>query len=623
MEPESDLSQAAHKVLADVFGFDTFRPLQEDIILSVARGEDNFVLMPTGGGKSLCYQVPAILRSGVAIVVSPLISLMEDQVNALQANGVACAYYNSTLSSQEARSILAKLHNDELELLYIAPERLMSESFLERLSEIDIGLFAIDEAHCVSQWGPDFRPEYLQLGELRDLFPQIPLIALTATADKQTQQDIRTNLKLHEANFHLGSFDRKNISYTVMDKKQPVQQIRSILADHQDQAGIIYCMTRKKVDAIAEKLRADGLKVAGYHAGMSTQKRKDTQAQFQKDDIDIVVATVAFGMGIDKPNVRFVIHHDLPKNIEAYYQETGRAGRDQLPSKAILLYGLGDIALMRGIIESNGNDTQRRIEQHKLNAMIGFVEALNCRRRVLLNYFNEQLIEDCGNCDVCLNPKETYDATIDAQKVLSCVYRVKQKFGIGHVVDILRGKDTERLRKWGHAELSTYGIGKEYSQDQWGSIIRQLIHHGFIEQDIANYSVLKLTEHSRELLKGEIKLTLAKPVLRAPKAKKATKQTTRLAKSIKRSSGVGDELPDHDEELLVRLKQLRRELAAKENMPAYIVFNDASLLEMAIVKPQNNAEFLTITGVGQKKLDKYAELFLQEIKQQAAEGAVN
>ena len=378
------------KVLQQVFGFDGFRPMQEAVITSVLAGRDNFVIMPTGGGKSLCYQIPALLSSGVAIVVSPLISLMQDQVNALQANGISAAYYNSSLQPSEARQTLAKLHHNALSLFYIAPESLMSDSFLARLETIDVSLFAIDEVHCVSQWGPDFRPEYLKLSQLRELFPSVPILALTATADKQTQEDIRQTLRLAKADFHLASFDRPNIRYTVLEKHQPFQQLSHFLAQHHKEAGIIYCMTRNRVDEIAGKLQSAGLSAAAYHAGMSSDARKKTQDDFQKDDVDIVVATVAFGMGIDKPNVRFVVHYDLPKNIEGYYQETGRAGRDNLPSEALLLFGINDTAVVRGIVENNANEMQRRIEVHKLSAMTDFCEAQTCRRNVLLNYFGEE-----------------------------------------------------------------------------------------------------------------------------------------------------------------------------------------------------------------------------------------
>jgi len=595
-------SKKAEEVLEHTFGYQTFRPLQQNIIDSLLKKRDNFVLMPTGGGKSLCFQIPAMLMEGVAIVVSPLISLMQDQVQALNANAVAAAYYNSSLDEASARQTLAKLHAGELDLLYIAPERLMSDSFLERLEEIEIAFFAVDEAHCVSQWGPDFRPEYLALQALRELFPDIPLIALTATADKQTRQDIMNVLRLLRADFHLASFNRPNIRYTVVEKHKPFQQVQQFLQTRSNQSGIIYCMTRKRVDEVTEKLLQQGINAGAYHAGLNNQIRQQVQTQFQSDDIQIVVATVAFGMGIDKPNVRFVIHYDLPKNIESYYQETGRAGRDDLPAEALLLYGLGDIAIVRGIIAVNNNETQKRIEQHKLNAMTAFAEAQTCRRRVLLNYFDEALNENCNNCDVCLNPPETYDATEDAQKALSCVYRVGQRFGVAHVVDVLRGAQGQRILNLRHDSLSTFGIGKEISREAWFSVFRQLIHHGYIEQDFARYSVLTLTPKAKPLLRGEQTLTLAKPRIktvekRKPKQKKKTFEF------------------EYDESLFQALRTLRKRLADEKNVPPFVIFSDASLAEMAANKPTTGAAFLEINGVGEHKLNVYGEVFLDLIKE--------
>jgi ATP-dependent DNA helicase RecQ len=591
-------------MLKDVFGFDHFRPMQKKIIESILAGRHNFVLMPTGGGKSLCYQIPALLKTGVGIVVSPLISLMRDQVEALRANGVSAAYYNSSLNAQEARSVLAKLHAGELSLLYIAPERLMSEAFLARLDEIDIALFAIDEAHCVSQWGPDFRPEYLQLARLRELFPTLPLAAFTATADRQTRTDIRRVLGLETADFHLASFNRPNIRYTVLEKRQPMQQLQQFLSQHEDEAGIVYCMTRKRVDEVSAKLNAQGLSAVPYHAGMGAAARQKNQDDFQKDNINIVVATVAFGMGIDKPNVRFVVHYDMPKNIEAYYQETGRAGRDDLVSEALLLYGLGDIAIARGLIERNGNEQQRRIEIQKLNAMASFCEAQTCRRRVLLNYFDEALEKNCGNCDICLNPPETIDATEDARKALSCVYRVNQRFGVGYVVDVLRGAKIKRIQDFRHDQLSTYGLGAHLSRDEWHNIFRQLIHQGYIEKDIANYSVLKLTEKSRPLLRGEAKIKLAKMREKPAKKKSTKKKQKKLLTNL-----------SYDEALFESLRQVRKQLADAGGVPPFVVFSDASLIEMAAFKPTTSDAFLAINGVGQHKLEKYGDPFMQAIAQ--------
>jgi ATP-dependent DNA helicase RecQ len=592
------------QILQRVFGFDSFRGGQQEIIDSLIAGQDNFVLMPTGGGKSLCFQIPAILREGVGIVVSPLISLMKDQVNALQANGVAAAFYNSSLGAAEARSVLARMHNNELDLLYVAPERLLKPDFIERLKGIDIALFAIDEAHCVSQWGHDFRPEYTQLAALRESFPDVPLIALTATADRPTRSDILRYLGLRKPHCYVGSFDRPNIQYHVLEKYKPLAQLINFLKKHPDESGIIYCISRKKTEEVAANLKEQGHSVMPYHAGLSVRERSDAQDAFQKDDIQIVVATIAFGMGIDKPNVRFVVHHDMPKHIENYYQETGRAGRDGLPSEALLLFGLADIAKQRFFIDKINNEKQKRIESHKLNIMISYADAQTCRRRALLNYFDENLEQDCGNCDICLNPSEVYNATVDAQKALSCIYRLNQRFGTAYVVDVLRGAAKQRILQFGHDRLSTYGIGKDLSEQQWFSILRQLIHQGFIEQDIANYSILRLTDKARLILRGETELFLAKPPLKE-KAKAAKKK-----KKIKRQDIAA---MDYDENLFEKLRQLRKRLADDANVPPFIVFGDASLIEMAAKKPTVDAEFLAINGVGEQKLKNYGQEFMRVI----------
>lgn len=591
----------ALEILQKTFGYERFRPLQATVIDSLIAGQDNFVLMPTGGGKSLCYQVPALAREGVAIVVSPLISLMQDQVQALRANGVAAAFYNSALSDVEARQTLAQLHNQQLDLLYIAPERLMSETFLARLTTIKLALFAIDEAHCVSQWGHDFRPEYLQLGQLRQQFPSVPIIALTATADKQTRQDILNRLQLTHANVHVASFNRPNIHYTILEKQKPFQQLLNFLKPRAHTFGIIYCLSRKRVEELATRLQASGYNALPYHAGLSTKQRQTAQTAFQRDDVNIIVATIAFGMGIDKPNVRFVVHYDLPKHIEGYYQETGRAGRDGLPAEALLLYGLGDIAIVKSLIETNQNLEQKRIELHKLNLMAAFAEAQTCRRRVLLNYFNELFPEDCGNCDICANPPETYDGTRDAQKALSCVYRVGQRYGVSYVIDVLRGKEDERIQRLRHHQLSTFGIGKDLSQEEWHSVFRQLIHLGYLEQDIANYSVLRLTEQARPVLRQEKTLILTKP---------RNKQTT---KKLQRKTMT---LPSNcDSVLFEKLRRLRKQLAEKASVAPFIIFSDATLTEMATVLPINEISLFAISGVGQKKLESYGKVFLGIIKE--------
>jgi len=589
------------QTLDKVFGFRDFRPGQEGIVRALCAGRDVFVLMPTGGGKSLCFQLPALAREGTAIVVSPLIALMKDQVDSLCQLGVAAACYHSALGAAESRRILARMHDGELDLLYVAPERLLSDGFLARLAEIDIALIAIDEAHCISQWGHDFRPEYLQLPQLRQHFPGVPLAALTATADPQTRRDIVDRLGLQQAYTHVASFDRPNIRYTVVEKSRPFEQLQRFLNRHPNESGIVYALSRKRTEEIAGKLCAAGLRAAPYHAGLPDELRHTTQEAFLRDDLDIVVATVAFGMGIDKPNVRFVVHYDLPKNLESYYQETGRAGRDGLASEALLLFGYGDIALVRGLIEKSENEEQIRIELHKLNAMVGYGEERGCRRRTLLGYFGEGLKEDCGNCDTCLDPPETFDATEDARKALSCVYRVGQRFGVGYVVEVLRGADNERVRRNNHQQLSTWGIGADKSSDHWSSLLRQLIHRGYLRQDIENYSVLKLTEQARPLLRGEETLELPVPRLRVKAVKKP-----------KKSRGpVGD----YDQALFERLRARRKQIADGQGIPPYMVFSDATLAEMAAVVPQTANELLQINGVGLTKLERFGAEFLEELGQ--------
>jgi ATP-dependent DNA helicase RecQ len=590
-----------HETLQQVFGLQEFRPFQQEIIERTVSGGDAFVLMPTGGGKSLCYQLPALHRPGLGIVISPLISLMKDQVDALLANGVRAAMYNSTLNAEEARSVLRRLHSGELDLLYVAPERMMRPDFINSLEHIPLALVAIDEAHCVSQWGHDFRPEYAALGNLRQVFPDVPFIALTATADPQTRDDIVDVLGLHDARLFTTSFDRPNIRYTVLEKHRPQSQLVRFLSSHQDSSGIVYALSRKRVEEVAGYLRDRGYSAAAYHAGLRPEVRRDVQEQFIRDDIQIVVATVAFGMGIDKPNVRFVVHYDLPRHMEGYYQETGRAGRDGLAADALMLFGTQDVATARYHLEQGLNDNQRRIESHKLNSMVGFAESLTCRRRVLLGYLGELLETDCGNCDICLDPPEKYDATEAARKILSCVYRVGQSFGVKHVVDVLRGADNERIRKFSHEQLTTYGIGVEYSAIEWTSIVRQLIHRGYLLQDIANFSVLKLTPQALRLLRAEERLELARPRVQEKHKKK------------RRKSGPVADLNDDDLRLFETLRELRKQLAAEQGVPPYVIFGDAALVEMSRERPANEDQFLEINGVGQVKLERHGNTFLEAI----------
>ena len=589
--------------LKEVFGYTRFRPFQQEIIERLINGEDLFVLMPTGGGKSLCYQLPALHRPGVAVVVSPLISLMKDQVDALTAAGVRAASYNSSLSEGESKQTLARLHAGQLDLLYIAPERLMSEAFLERLRGIEIALFAIDEAHCVSQWGHDFRPEYRQLSRLRERLPGPPIIALTATAEPHTQKDILRGLNLPQARAFITGFDRPNIRYTVVDKARPATQLKDFLSHRRQQSGIVYALSRKRVETVTADLVKAGVKAAAYHAGLPAGRRQEVQDAFQRDEILVVVATVAFGMGIDKSNVRFVVHYDIPKNIESYYQETGRAGRDGLPSEALLLFGYGDIAIARGLIEQSGNAERKRIELQRLNSIIGFGESQTCRRRLLLGYFGEQVREDCGNCDICLSPPETIEVTEDARKALSCVYRVGQRYGLGHVIEVLRGSQNQRLLQLGHDRLSTYGIGRDKGQDYWGALLRHLVHQGYLKQDLDNFSVLSLTENARPLLKGETTLSIPKP--------RTKPQPTPRGTSRKR----GAPPLSYDQFLFAQLRTLRKKLADQEGVPPFVIFSDATLIEMAATRPQDHDALLTINGVGLHKLEHYGDKFLAVIRE--------
>lgn len=592
-------SNARH-ILQTVFGYSDFRPPQAEIISVLEEGRDALVLMPTGGGKSLCYQIPALLRDGVGIVISPLIALMQDQVTALKQLGVRAAYLNSTLTLPEVRAVEQQLRRGELDLLYIAPERLTQDSMLALLDELTIALFAIDEAHCVSQWGHDFRADYLQLSLLHQRYPQVPRIALTATADERTRAEIVARLDLAEAEHFISSFGRPNIQYRVTEKNNARAQLLDFLRrEHPKDAGIVYCLSRKKVEQTAEWLCQQGFEALPYHAGLDPKTREINQERFLREDGIIVVATIAFGMGIDKPDVRFVAHLDMPKNLEAYYQETGRAGRDGLPATAWMAYGLQDVITLRQMLESSqGTDEYKRAERHKLEAMLGFCEVASCRRQVLLRYFGEDANEPCGNCDICLEPVETWDGTEAAQKALSCVYRTGQRFGVGHVLDVLLGKDNAKVRQFGHQQLSTFGIGKEFSETQWRSIFRQLTARGYLTVDPASYGALRLTEKCRPLLRGE------EPIL----LRKERGKSARAGRSGARELGAADAV------LWEQLRALRSKVAKEQGVPPYVIFHDATLMELMELRPTDPESFGRISGVGKAKLERYGQAFMDLIR---------
>lgn len=594
-------------VLKEVFGYSNFRGEQEAVIEQLLSGRDAMVLMPTGGGKSLCFQIPSMLRSGTGIVVSPLIALMQDQVAALRIQGVSVAFLNSSLSYAEVQEIEAQLLRGELDMLYVAPERLCQERMLSLLHQIDIALFAIDEAHCVSQWGHDFRPEYIQLSLLHEQFPQVPRIALTATADESTRKEIISRLDLVNARLFLSSFDRPNIRYRVTQKNNARQQLLSFInTEHAGDAGIVYCLSRKKVDETAFWLNEQGIEALPYHAGLSAQVREKHQEQFIRQDGIVIVATVAFGMGIDKPDVRYVAHLDLPKSIESYYQETGRAGRDGLAADAWMVYGLQDVIKLRQMLSSSeANEQIKQLEQRKLEAMLGFCEVISCRRASLLGYFGEQQEEDCGNCDNCLEPVESWEGTTEAQKALSCVFRTGQRFGVSYLIDVLRGKLTPRIEQFRHNEVSTFGIGQELSEVQWRSVFRQLMARGLIAVDMDGFGSLRLTEDSRPVLRGEASIYFRKDVVRK---KYSNKKTAR-----RKRSGQYDDYAANgaNPELWDALRKKRTELAQEQGVPAYIIFHDATLMEMMEYHPKTLHEFAQINGVGASKLEKYADDFLE------------
>ncbi len=589
----------AETVLHNVFGYQSFRQGQSEVIEAILSGKDCLVIMTTGGGKSLCYQVPALCFEGITLVISPLISLMKDQVDQLLTNGVEAGYINSTQTIEEQQAVEQKAISGQLKLLYLSPEKVMTSNFFQFISLCKISLIAVDEAHCVSQWGHDFRPEYTLLGGLRKTFPNIPLVALTATADPTTRFDIIHHLKLEDPHTYLGSFDRPNIRYTVQEKFKPVDQLIKFISSQQGKSGIVYCNSRKKVEELTEKLSARRFSVMGYHAGMTVQQRETVQNAFQRDNIQIVVATVAFGMGINKSNVRFVVHFDLPRSIEAYYQETGRAGRDDLPAEAVLFYDPADYGWLHKVLLEKPESEQRQIEQHKLQAIGAFAESQTCRRLVLLNYFGETRQVACQNCDICLDPPKKYDGLVDAQKVMSVIYRTGQRFGLHHIIAVLRGLNQQKIREYQHDTLSVYGIGKDKSQEYWISVTRQLIHLGFIRQNIVNHSALQLTEQARPILRGETALALASPRLSFSATAYIQKQ--QLNKR-------------YDKDLFARLRFLRKQIADKENIPPYVVFNDATLQEMAEFMPTTADEMLSINGVGERKLERFGDAFLTLIR---------
>lgn len=585
------------------FGYSEFRPLQEEIVQDALAGRDVFALMPTGGGKSLCFQLPALLRDGLTIVVSPLISLMKDQVDALRASGVAATFLNSSLERHEAAERFRGLNRAEYRLLYVAPERLMLDTFLEGALNWNIAQIAIDEAHCISEWGHDFRPEYRELKKLRRHLPDVPIMALTATATERVRKDIVDQLHLRDACRYVASFNRPNLTYRVVPKSSPYDQLLKLVRSRPDESGIVYCASRKTADSLATKLNADGVKAKPYHAGLEGKERAKHQEQFLRDDARVITATIAFGMGINKPNVRFVVHHDLPKNIESYYQETGRAGRDGLPSECVLLFSASDVVKQRRFIEEKSAKEQR-IAQEQLRDMIHYSETRDCRRATLLKYFGEEFPVPCNGCDNCLEPRETFDGTVCAQKFLSCVYRIHEKhgfgFGLNHVVDVLAGAETEGIKQRGHDELSTYGIGRDVKRPAWLSIGRELLRLGLVAAAPGKFATLQLTEAGRTALRERKPLTLTKPF---------DVETTKR----RRKHRIGD--IECDEALFEQLRVVRRTLADERDVPAYIIFSDVTLREMARSHPKNEAEFGRIPGVGQRKQRDFAERFIAAVRE--------
>jgi len=588
-------------LLKRYFGFTSFRPLQLEIIRETMAGRDVFALLPTGGGKSLCFQLPALMRPGLTVVVSPLIALMKDQVDALQAAGVAATFLNSSLAPGESRPRLRGLHQGEYRLLYVAPERLMLSGFLEDLKRWNVNLIAVDEAHCISEWGHDFRPEYRQLSQLRAHLPDVPLMALTATATTRVREDIVKQLHLREPRIFVASFNRPNLTYRVVTKAKPSRQVLDFLRARSRESGIIYCQSRKGAESLADSLNANNIPARPYHAGLTHQERTGHQELFLRDEVRVICATIAFGMGINKPNVRFVIHYDLPKNVEGYYQETGRAGRDGLPAECLLLFSAGDAVKQQRFIEEKPPDEQR-VAREQLQQIIHYADSSECRRATLLKYFGETFaLDNCGGCDNCLAPRDTFDGTQAALKFLSCVFRVAQKsgFGVGlnHIVEVLTGAESEKIRRWGHETLSTYGIGGEHGRAEWLAIGRELVRLGFVRQRADKFSVLELTDEGRVLLRERRKITLTKPAV-VPASPERRHRAGEIA---------------CDETLFERLRQLRKRLADERNLPAYIVFSDVSLRQMARYYPDTEDALARINGVGEKKLAEYGAVFLAEI----------
>lgn len=597
------MNDHALAILNNTFGYSSFRDNQQEIINQIIKGNDATVLMPTGGGKSLCYQIPAIVRSGVGIIVSPLIALMQDQVVSLKQLGVKAAFLNSILDAQTAAGVEQQLLNNQIDLLYVAPERLLTERFLSLLDRATIALFAIDEAHCVSQWGHDFRPEYIQLSVLYQRYPDIPRIALTATADEATRREILERLNLNDSKLFISGFDRPNICYRISENQGNAREqlLRFIRDEHEGDAGIVYCLSRKKVEQIADWLCAKGLTALPYHAGLAAETRQKNQQRFLTEESVIIVATIAFGMGIDKPDVRFVAHLNLPKSIEAYYQETGRAGRDGQAANAWMMYGLQDVIMLSQMMQSSDADeSHKRVEHHKLQSMLGLSEITTCRRQALLNYFGDQLDQPCGNCDTCLSPVETWDASIAAQKALSCVYKTGQRFGVNYLIDVLLGKDNGRIKQFGHHKSGLFGLGGELTATQWRSIFRQLIARNLLSVDVEGFGSLHLTEQCRPILRGEQSL-----MLRKDSKQEKTQQRGRKAKST---------VKQEDASLWEALRTCRKKLSDELNVPPYVIFHDAALMEMVERQPRTKENFSKITGVGEKKLAAYADSFLSVIK---------